>query len=162
MIEESARVVSVDGDLAEVETQRRNACGGCDAKAGCGSALLANVFGNRRSRIRVLNPIQARPGDQVVIGLDEGPFLRAAFALYAVPLLTMIGGALFGEWLGLRAAAEDTELAGLLGGLLGLILGLGWLRRFARRTDRDARYRAVVLRKSAPASLQVGLPRAQG
>ena len=158
MIEESARVVSVDGDLAEVETQRRNACGSCDAKTGCGSSLLASVYGRRRSFIKVLNPIQARPGDQVVIGLDEGPFLRAAFALYAVPLLAMIGGALFGEWLALRSAAEDTELASLLGGLLGLTLGLGWLRIFARRTDRDTRYRAVVLRKVTAAPLHIGLP----
>ncbi len=158
MIEETARIVSVDGDLAEVETQRRNACGSCDAKTGCGTSLLASVYGRRRCLIKVLNPIQARPGEQVVIGLNEGPFLRAAFALYAVPLLAMIVGALFGEWLALRSAAEDTELASLLGGLLGLTLGLGWLRVFARRTDRDARYRAVVLRKAAAHSLHVGLP----
>jgi sigma-E factor negative regulatory protein RseC len=157
VIEETALVVSVSEDLAEVETQRRHACGSCDVKAGCGTSLLANVFGNRRTRIQVLNRIQARPGDQVIIGLDEGPFLRAAFALYAVPLLAMIGGALLGEWLALRSATANTEPASLLGGLLGFLLGLGWLRLFARRSRRDVRYRAVVLRK-ATTSLRVGLP----
>jgi sigma-E factor negative regulatory protein RseC len=158
MIEETVQVVAIHGELAEVQTQRRAACGSCEAKAGCGSSLLASVFGNRRTRITVLNPIQARPGDRVVIGLQEGSFLRAAFALYAVPLLAMLGGAVFGEWLALRSAAENTELAGLWSGLLGLILGLGWVWRFSRRTGRDARYRAVVLRKASTPALRVGLP----
>ena len=95
MIEERARVVSVsgDGEMAEVETQRVTACGTCSSKVGCGSALLAGLFGKRRSRLQALNRIRARPGDGVVIGFPEGLFLRAAFALYAVPLLGMIGAA---------------------------------------------------------------------
>jgi len=155
MIEEQAVVVVVDGDQAEVETQRRSACGDCSAKSGCGSAIFSSVFGKRRSRIRVLNRIHAQPGEQVVIGLSEAPFLRAAFALYAVPLLGMIGGALVGEWLAQRSASGSLELGSLVGGLSGLLLAFGWLRRFARRSQNDTAYRAVVLRKAGPRGLYV-------
>lgn len=158
MIEENALVVAVDGDFAEVETQRRTACGDCSAKSGCGSGVFSSVFGKRRTRIRVLNRIQARPGEQVVIGLNEAPFLRAALALYATPLLAMIGGALLGEWLAQRSASASLELGSLLGGLLGLMAGFGWLSRFARRSQKDSDYRAVVLRKTGNEGLYVRLP----
>ena len=158
MIEETAVIVKTTGEFAEVETQRSTACGSCSAKTGCGTSLLATVFGKRRSLIKVMNPIQAQPGDRVVIGLDEAPFLRAAFSLYLVPILGMMGGALLGEWLATRTAAESTELASLLGGVSGLALGLGWLKWFSRSTSSDARYQAVVLRKASPSPFRVELP----
>lgn len=148
MIEQTALVVAVEGELAEVEIQRLSACGDCSARSGCGSALLAGLFGKRRSRLRVLNRIQARPGERVVIGLRERPFLRAAFALYATPLLAMIGGALTGEWLVQRSASAAVELGALIGGLSGLIAGFVWLRRFARKSQHHGDYRPVVLRRA--------------
>ncbi len=147
MIEQTALVLAVDGELAEVEIRRLSACGDCTAKSGCGSALFAGLFGKRRSRLRVLNRIQARPGERVVIGLQERPFLRAAFALYATPLLAMIGGALVGEWLAQRSASATVDIGVLVGGLLGLIAGFRWLRHFARRSRNDTDYRPVVLRR---------------
>ena len=158
MIEENALVVLVDGDLAEVETQRNTACGDCSAKSGCGSAVFSSLFGKRRTRIRVLNRIQAQPGEHVVIGLHEAAFLRAAFALYTTPLLAMIGGALVGEWVVQSSAPGSLELGSLIGGLLGLLAGFGWLRRFARRSQSDTNYRAVVLRKAGGGDLYVPFP----
>jgi sigma-E factor negative regulatory protein RseC len=157
VIEETGLVVAVDGELAEVETQRTSACGGCAAKGGCGTSVLAQVFGARPSRVRVHNRIKALPGERVVVGLPEGAFLRAAFALYAVPLLGLFGGALGGEWLAQRAAAATTEPGAVLGGLLGLMAGLLWLRRFSRRADADSPYRAVILRRAAGQSSIVEL-----
>ncbi len=156
MIEEEAVIVSVDGEFAEVQVQRRTACGSCSAKAGCGNALFSSLFGNKRSGLQVLNRIQARPGDRVVIGLREASFLRAAFALYAIPLVAMIGGAISGEWLALRIASASTEPASLIGGLLGLVGGLGWVRLFAHRSSRDPAYQASVLRRARGIQVQLG------
>lgn len=158
MIEETATVISVEGETAEVETQRRSSCGGCEAKAGCGTSLIASVFGKRRSLIRVSNPIQAQPGEQVVIGLSEGPFLRAAMAVYLVPLLAMIGGAIVAEWLAIQSASTTTELASLIGGLLGLGAGLAWLYRFSRKQQGEGAYRAVVLRRAGVERISVRFP----
>ncbi len=156
MIEEQAVIVSVDGDFAEVRVQRQTACGGCGAKTGCGNALFSSLFGNKRSVPRVLNRIQARPGDRVVIGLREAPFLRTAFTLYVIPLVAMIGGAISGEWLALRTASESTEPASLICGLLGLVGGLGWVRLFAHRSSRDPAYQASVLRRARGIPVRLG------
>jgi len=157
MIEETGRVVSIDGESAEVETQRRRACGQCAEQGGCGTSLVAQMLGERPARVRVLNPIQARPGDQVVIGVEEGAFLRVAALLYGVPLLALIGGALAGQWLGGRTGAVGTEPLSLLSGLLGLIAGLGWVRRRTHRVGRSAAFQAVILRRSAGQGVSVPL-----
>jgi len=158
MIEQDALVVTVEGELAEVETQRQSACGDCSARSGCGTSLLAEVFGKRRSRLWVSNPIQARVGERVVIGLQERPFLRAAINLYATPLLAMMGGALIGEWLAERSSSS-VELGALVGGLSGLLAGFMWLRRFARSSRNDREYRPVVLRRNG-GGVMVQPPRA--
>ncbi|WP_455199475.1 SoxR reducing system RseC family protein, partial [Kaarinaea lacus] len=70
MIEERAEVVSIeDGDIW-VETQRRSACGQCAVNKGCGTAVLGKVIGNKRTRVRVLNPTDTRVsiGDEIVVG----------------------------------------------------------------------------------------------
>ena len=143
MIEETATVVAVHGDYAEVETERRSSCGGCEARHGCGTSLLAKVFGAKRSRMQAMNAVAAQPGERVVIGLAENALLKISLASYLVPLLGLLVGAMAGEAL----AAGQTEAYSMLGGLAGLGAGLGWLYRFARRSRGHAAYQAVVLRR---------------
>jgi sigma-E factor negative regulatory protein RseC len=157
MIEEGGQVLSIDGDLAEIETQRRRACGQCAEQGGCGTSLVAQMLGDRPARLRVHNPIQARPGEQVIIGVEEGVFLRAAALLYGVPLLALMGGALIGQWLGLQIPVLGTELASLMSGLLGLIAALGWIRRRTRRAGRSSSFQAVILRRSRGEGVSVSL-----
>ena len=91
MIEETATVVSCEGDLAEVKTERPTACGSCTARQGCGTALLARVLGNREPILRVANPIHAQPGERVVIGVPESGLVLASLLLYLVWLIYLIG-----------------------------------------------------------------------
>jgi sigma-E factor negative regulatory protein RseC len=146
VIEESAVVVSCSGEFADVETERKSSCGGCSANVVCGTAALAKVFGRRRSILRVVNSINAKEGDRVVVGLPDGALARGSFVLYIVPVLTMIVGAilsdLFAEWQGLTT----TEPFSIIGGLLGLIFGLFLASRFSSMVSSDQRYRVVMLR----------------
>jgi len=153
VIEERARVVELDGDGVWVETRRRSTCGGCSARGGCGTATLATVLGNRRSRVRVLARPGLRPGDEVVIGIRGQALVRGSLAVYAVPVLLLLAGALAGEYIAGRGLAESAEAASILLGLLGLGAGLGWLRRFTRRIRNDHRYQPVVLRRITPPAL---------
>ncbi len=149
MIEESGLVLSSDGDFALVETQRSSSCGSCSAKGACGTAALSKVLGSRRSAVRALNPIGARAGEEVVIGLDESAMTRTSFIFYMLPLLGLIGGAITGQWLGgWLAGAAAAEPYAIGGGIVGLLAGLFGVRRFARRVQRDPRHQPVILRRS--------------
>lgn len=83
------------------------------------------------------------PGDQVLIGLGEEVVLRAAAAVYLVPLLlALAGGAAAG------ALAGGGDLAAFLGAAAGLFLGLRWARGYSRRNAASAALQPVILRRT--------------
>jgi sigma-E factor negative regulatory protein RseC len=149
MIEETAQVVRVDGADVWVETRRRSTCSGCAAEKGCGTAALSKVLGNRRTLVRVLADMPLRVGDQVVIGIAEQALVRGSLAVYAVPLLLLLLGAVIGDMGAGRGLWDNGEAGSLVLGLGGLAAGLLWLKRFTRRIQNDAHYQPVVLRRGA-------------
>jgi len=149
MIEEHAQVIALENSDVWVETQRRSACSQCAANKGCGTATLAKVLGNKRSRVRTLNP-QATPvlvGDEVVIGINEQALVRGSLAVYTVPLLMLFVFGFLGQLLSTQLLMTNQDILPIVLGLLGLLLGFVWVRRFTRRIADDERYQPVLLRR---------------
>jgi sigma-E factor negative regulatory protein RseC len=120
MIENPARVVRLEGDLAWVRPESPSSCGACGGK-GCGSSIFVRMLHPREPEYAVLNPISAEAGELVVVGIEEGALLRAALSGYLVPLLLLILGAVLGSVWG--------EPQAVAGGLAGLVAAALWLRR---------------------------------
>ena len=149
MIEEAGVVAAVHGELAEVASRRRSVCGNCEVNGACGTSLLERYFGRRQFLLTVYNPIGARPGDSVIVGVPEQALLTASFAAYMVPLMTMIAGGIVGDLAAGLLGPDFARGLSVLGGAAGLVVGFGWLGRFSRAREKDDRYRAVILRRSA-------------
>ncbi|NOR41332.1 MAG: Fis family transcriptional regulator [Gammaproteobacteria bacterium] len=147
MIEETGRIVEVEGVFAWIEGERTSTCGGCTARNGCGTAAIAKVLGKRRLRLRVINRINARVGDNVVIGISESGLLRGSLAVYAVPLLGLFMGALIGTVLDGQFFSAGSDILSIAGAAAGFAAGLGWLKRFSRATGSDTAWQPVVLRQ---------------
>jgi sigma-E factor negative regulatory protein RseC len=120
MIETPARVVRVDGGTAWVCAESPSACGACGGK-GCGASLYTKLLHPREPEYAVANSIDARPGEPVVVGIEDGALFKAALAAYIVPLALLLLGALLGS--------RQGDLAAVLGALAGLVLAVVWLRR---------------------------------
>lgn len=148
MIEERGEVTAVNPPYATVMTRRSSSCGGCSSKSGCGTGALSELFAARNQDMKVLNPIDARPGDQVVLGLEEGALLRGSLAVYIVPLFAMIAGGMLGEALAPALSLETSEYLSLPAAFAGLAVGFFWVRRFGRRMMDDHRFMAVILRRA--------------
>ena len=146
MIEESAIVVRASDDYAIVETEQRAACGSCRSAGSCSTSLLSGLFKRRHNQLRVLNPIQAQPGERVVIGVRESALLKVSFSAYLLPLLSMLFMAIAIEQLTDRFLNRLGELPIIVGGLLGLVIGLLLFRRLSARRLLDPDYQAVILR----------------
>lgn len=158
MLEETARVIRVEPGAVWVETQRRSTCSGCAVRQGCGTSALAKLLGQRSRHIRVLAEPGYRPGDEVVIGIQEQALVRGSLAVYLLPLLGLLAGALLGTLVAEREGADIAELAAILSGAAGFIAGLSGLRRFTRHIRTDRRYQPVVLRRILPTGTHPVLP----
>lgn len=146
MIEQEARVTELQGDQALVAISRQSACGSCAAKSGCGTSVVASLFPQRSQQLRVTNTQGAEPGDRVVIGLPESGLQRASLLLYGVPLLGLLAGAAAGQQWG------GSELRSILGGLLGVSLGLLYVRW---RSARATALRPIMLRRLPSAGIHL-------
>jgi sigma-E factor negative regulatory protein RseC len=96
----------------------------------------------------VYNPLDVTEGETVVVGIPESVLLTVSVVAYIVPLVAMIGGGIAGSLLGEHLLPHLADVLSVSGGVAGLAAGLGGLRRFSRAHERDARYRAVILRRA--------------
>ncbi len=146
MIEEPAVVVDTSGHMAAV-TGHGGGCGACDASEGCGSASLARFFQRRKRVLWVQNPVAARTGDRVIVGIDESALLRSAWLAYAVPVGGLLGGAILGDLFAPVGFAEPTAL---ISGLMCLVIGLIVSRRLNDRMAAKNNHQASVIRVLPP------------
>ncbi len=160
MIEEQAMVRALKGGHAEIEIQRQSACGSCAAKGGCGTSLLAEWFPKRQWLFVLPNRVDAKPGDTVVVGLDEHYLQRGSLLLYALPLAGLLFGAVIGEQLFIRLG-YSAELGSILLGLSGVIAALLAVRQISFHLNQGREAGVQLLRvvhrtiKIAPTDISV-------
>ncbi|HYQ70527.1 MAG TPA: SoxR reducing system RseC family protein [Gammaproteobacteria bacterium] len=143
MVEASGTVVEVRDGLLRVETQPRSACAHCSTDS-CASSVVAKLVGAKRNRVWLENTLGARPGEQVVIGIQDALLLRASLLSYLLPLVSMLAVAALGD---VRGASEG--LQGLLAAG-GLAAGFALAGRIARGVPSRQRYSPQLLRFAVP------------
>lgn len=141
MVEESARVLRVEGDVVWVQAIAKSACGSCQAQKGCGHSLLAKA-GQKQIDLPVArNGIDVHENDQVIIGVPEQAILRSSLLMYGVPLMTMIFVAMVASLLGVE------EKLGVLFAFLALVAGFIWVNRRAKSLN-FAQWHPRLMRKA--------------
>lgn len=134
-----ARVVAVERGMAVLEAEPKAACGGCKAKAGCGTAYAA---GKARHSFAIPNDFGAKIGELVVIGIASATLTRASLVAYLLPLAGMVAAGIIATLLG----ASDAGTAAAA--LLGLIAGIAFAKVRAGRMARGGELTPVFLRRA--------------
>lgn len=118
-MEQIVRVKYIHGDgTATVAHMRQSACSGdCHKCSGCGAA-------QEQILLKVVNSIDAEPGDFVKIESASGPVLKAAAMLYVLPMVLFFAGYLTGMML--------WNLGALVGGL-AFVIGIASAVFYDRR-----------------------------
>ena len=147
MIQESATVIRIEGNDTWVQTQRKSACGQCAANKGCGTSVLSNVVGKKIATLRVINPIDAQVGDEVVIGLNESALVRGALITYLLPLLMMIVAALLGQFLAEKTGNQTSELFVILFAAGGFMIAMYLMKIYSRHIQYNQDFQPVILAK---------------
>jgi sigma-E factor negative regulatory protein RseC len=147
MIEETARVVAIENDQLLLEAETRAACSSCAARQGCGTSVLSKWVGRKFTRFQATNTVNARVGDEVVVGLAEEAMLRGSVFVYLLPLLAMIGFALLADGL-ISTDTASRDLLVLVSALGGFALMLFISRRLLSTNSNRSKLTPVVLRKN--------------
>jgi sigma-E factor negative regulatory protein RseC len=146
MIEEQAVVVELRGDRALLEIERNQPCGICGATRGCGLSIWGRFFSRRNSRFSTTNQLDAKVGDRVVVGVEEGALFSSAMISYVLPMAFLLGGALLGA--SFAASARSSDLYATLGACAGLLGGLALVRYYSAGKQLSGRYSPVMLRRA--------------
>ncbi|MES9970722.1 MAG: SoxR reducing system RseC family protein [Candidatus Thiodiazotropha sp.] len=150
MMEQTARVIDVKEGMLLAETESRSACNHCSTD-NCTTLVVAKLFGVKRNRLVLVNSLNAKAGDRVVIGIPDALLVRASLLAYLLPLLAMLGSAAIGEMIGLQAIWLS------LLALFGLAMGFFMVYRAARGWT-SQRYKPQLLRIAAAQYQRVEVP----
>ena len=157
MITENATVVLIENNQTWIETQRKSACGQCSANKGCGTSVLSKVLGNKLSKMKAINKIDAQVGDEVVVGLNEGSLLKGAFIIYMLPLLFLFLFSFVGQLISQNLQIHNSEILIIVFAVLGFYLGMQRVKFFSKSVEKNENYQPVILRKSNSSSMFVNL-----
>jgi len=147
MIEERARVIAVENNQLLLEAETSAACNACAAKPGCGTSVLSRWVGRKFTRFQAPNTVNARVGDEVVVGLAEEAMLKGSVLVYLLPVLAMIGSALLADSL-ISADVASRDLLVLISAVAGFSLMLVVSRLLLSSGSNKTSLTPVVLRKN--------------
>jgi len=141
MIEETGKIVALDGEYVWVETIREAACDTCSSKSGCGQSLLEKTSLGKKHQIKALSTLNVEVGDEVVVGIEEPVILLSAVITYLLPLLCLfafvfISVALWG----------GGDLVVGISGFTGLVAGFSLVRLFGHVHRFNKHYQPIILR----------------
>lgn len=149
MLRERGVVEKSSPEKAVVRIEQSSACATCESRGAC------QVQNDKIFLVEVVNDLGAKVGDVVEISMPSGAVLKASLAVYALPVLGLIIGALAGGALAGFLLVQP-KTASLLGGGAGLALSIAVLRRLDRsvrsRPDYSPRMTRVFTTPQLPLS----------
>lgn len=139
MLIEKGIIVAADNDYIWIETIRKSACQACNARTGCGQALMSELVSPetqyKKNIVRVSVPENTgKIGDEINIGIHETALIKMAMLVYGLPVIGLLLGGVAGQYAGL-----SDPLVALASILTGSLVFLG-VARSTRHWDCDHRY----------------------
>ena len=127
---EKGVVVNLQGDQAIIEMEASKDCEACGA---------CSYSREGRMVTPVTNTLKAKVGDSIEIEIESQVVIVAAAIVYILPIVFFFAGYALGLWIG-RLLEFDTDLLGISGGALFLILSYGAVRSLDKRARLSRRY----------------------
>ncbi len=88
---QKGKVISCDGDTANVEILRESACSGCHNRASCGTGAVMSCIKAEKVTVQANNLCGAVPGDSVELESDNLRSIGVAFCVFVLPILIGLG-----------------------------------------------------------------------
>lgn len=113
-VPETGTIIRIEGENAVIMMKGGKSCKGCGmAKIGLCRA------GDTSMPLRAKNIVNARVGDTVEVGLDQGTKIKGYCMAYLIPAFSLLSGTIAGQLLGERFSMQNLDVTG---GFLALLL----------------------------------------
>jgi len=142
MVEQQATVLSVEGDQLILQAETKSSCNACEVKSGCGTSVLSKWVGRKFTHFQAKNTVNAKQGDEVVVGLSESALVSGSLIIYFLPLLGMFAFALVAD-----ALLQASDLMVAVSAFVGFAVALLICRNVLAKDRLKGQLSPVVLRK---------------
>lgn len=141
MITETGIVTTANEQMAVVKTNRSGACEACSSRESCGTA-----HNQTEITVAVKNTLNVTAGDHVVIGLETRPMLYLTFLLYVFPIILMIIGAVFGDYIA-GILGYDPSVTAMICGFLCFGAAFFVIRKKHKTLSQKDEFKPFLIRK---------------
>ena len=125
---------------ADVVANKQGGCGSCSSAHSCHTSHAA-----KKMTTTVINPVNAEPGDIVVIDVSTNRLLKGLAVIYLLPVLGLLIGAIIGVNLKESLAMTETGSALLFGGI-GLAAGFGMVMSISKLLSANDAFTPIISR----------------
>ena len=125
-------VLSVHNGMAKVRTSRHSDCENCGSCPG-NSALVLDAR----------NPLGAKPGQWVMIEVQEIGMLKSAFIVYMLPLIAVFIGVMIGGYLAGQLGSDLLNFE-IGGGVLAFAVAILYVKYFDRSAGANVNMQPVI------------------
>jgi positive regulator of sigma E activity len=134
---DNGTVISTNDGFAQVKVECLLPCDDCRAHSLC--------IGNKQTQgqLSVKNPLQAHPGDEVLIEIPEEQYSRALIVLFGLLLLGSLMGMITGYFLSGITPFSSSE-ASFMGLASGLFIAGYWLFRYFQKKNQSTLYPIII------------------
>lgn len=148
MLREWATVIDWREGIATVRCEQRAGCSSCQSKATCGTRVLNKLGPQVIHDLQIPVAQQLSIGQRVELGIPETSVLLSALLVYIVPLLGILLCSSVLYFL------MGSDIAAVLGALVGGGLGFIVARFYAARLADNAAVHPVILQIAIPSVSQ--------
>lgn len=126
-------VLEVSGRMAKVKTSRHNDCENCGSCPG-NSAIVLEAG----------NPLEAQPGQRVLVEVKEVNMLKAAFVVYILPLIAAFTGVVLVA-LAAEKFAQPVVIFQIFGGVAAFIVAVGYVKYYDCSARSDEKMQPIIV-----------------
>lgn len=138
MATERGIVTRIGRGTAWIKVVPSEACEGCASHGSC-SAQRGDM------EVEVMNPMNAKVGDRIVVDMETASLLKASFLLYVFPIICMIAGAALGVQIAERYALDVSAMSAL-SGFGAFCLAVVFIKRKGNRMATQQAYRPRIVK----------------
>jgi len=135
-MEEIGVVKSVNGVTAKVVIKKTSACDHC-IKDHCD--MEGTNF-----EVEAINAARAEVGQTVKVVMKTQTYIKGAFLLYILPVLSLFVGAIFGAIYLPEAFSMGQETAAVMGGFLMMFLSFVIIKIVSKKMEKKTQYQSVI------------------